>query len=211
MSSRTIIVTILAILVIIAGAALILVFLVKPGVSTGHPPKKTNSVSTIEPIAAQPGKLATYHSQSFPLSFQYPDGWIVEDTMGGITITSFKSDTGYSVGTVPEGGFQIDLSPSRKSTDTLNVWCRKPFEQDKFNKAMNLVISTTTDTLDRKGQIIAFDFKSQSDPSYNARVVCIEDNNTYIAIDASPLTASQLPLLNIIVDSVKADHDGRKF
>jgi hypothetical protein len=54
-------------------------------------------------------------------------------------------------------------------------------------------------------------FKSQRDSTYNARVICIEDNDTYISIYGYPLTAAQLPLLNIIVDSVKADHDGHKF
>jgi hypothetical protein len=60
--------------------------------------------------------------------------------MGGVTVASYKSDVGASIGTVPEGEFQIDLAPFKKSTKSLSAWCRKPLEQDKFNKTMDLVI-----------------------------------------------------------------------
>jgi hypothetical protein len=172
-----------------------------------------SSSTTFSTITVSPSSvtLAAYRSKTFPLSLQYPKNWIVDDTMGGVTITSYKSDVGASIGTVPKGGFQIDLAPFKKSAMSLGAWCRKPLDQDKFNKDMNLLISTSTEVFNRHDKIVAFDFTSQRDPTYNARVVCIEDNDAYIAINGYPLTASQLPLLKIIVNSVKADHDGRKF
>ena len=214
MSTR-IIKTVTTSLALLICAALVIVYFAKFPTPLKVPSEQiaTSTSLTYSPgaISTSSVELATYRSKTFPLTFQYPKDWIVDDTMGGVTITSYKSDVGASIGTVPEGGFQIDLAPFEKSAESLGVWCRKPFEQDKFNQAMDLVISTTTKLLDRDGNIIAFDFKSRRDSTYNARVVCVEDNNTYIAINGYPLTASQLPLLNIIVDSVKVDHDGQKF
>jgi hypothetical protein len=48
---------------------------------------KIGNVLAIEPITPQPGKFATYRSKNYPLSFQYPDGWIVDETPAGVTIT----------------------------------------------------------------------------------------------------------------------------
>lgn len=204
MTARQLITTIAIILAFSICATLVVVRLIKSPTATEVPSTQmaTSTISTSSPdtISTSSVALATYRSNTFPLTFQYPKDWIVDDTLGGVTITSLKSDVGASIGTVPEGGFQIDLAPFKKSAKSLGVWCRQPLEQDKFHGDMNLVISTSTEAFGRHDKIVAFDFTSQRDPTYNARVVCIEDNNTYIAIDGYPLTASQLPLLNIVVD-----------
>jgi hypothetical protein len=215
MSSRLTITTISLIIAIPVFAWFFVTHFIQPPTPVGVPNTQnalsSSATSSSITVSTSSVTLANYRSKTFPLSFQYPSNWIVEDTMGGVTITSYKSDTGASIGTVPEGGFKIDLGPFNKSTKPLEVWCREPLEQEKFNKVMHLVISTSTEVFGRHDKVVAFDFTSQRDPTYNARVVCLEDNETYIAIDGYPLTASQLPLLNVIVNSVKADHDGRKF
>lgn len=207
-SQRNIIITIFA---LISGAT-IFAFAVKPQSFLTTPKSQTATTSAESTIfSTSSAELATYHSKSFPISFQYPKGWIVDDTLGGIEITSSKEYVGNGIGTMPNGGFEVHLAPFKRLDNTLDVWCRKNIERDSSQGDMNFIISTSTDVFTRQSKIVAYDFRSQRDPAYNARVVCIEDNDTYIAIDGYPLTASQLPLLNIIVNSVKADHDGRKF
>ena len=64
-------------------------------------PSSQSATSSSNTISTSSVELAVFRSNTFPLTFQYPKGWIVDDTMGGVTVTSYKSDVGASIGTVP--------------------------------------------------------------------------------------------------------------
>jgi hypothetical protein len=160
----------------------------------GFDPQIIASTST-EPVN-------TFSSTVYKLSLKYPEGWSVDEGLGGITITSFKSYVGFGIGTLPHGTFQADITLVKRTPENLNAWCRRMLMQFATG-TYDLQIDTKSNAYAKYPDAVVYDFRSkQQSPDFNGRWLCFANEDSYVIVDAYPLDAPQLPVLGSILNTL---------
>lgn len=173
-------------------------FFLRPEGSSTHDlltPYKIASVTSTD--------FVWYESSSNRVSFQYPKDWFVDETLGGISISSFQSYSVPSVGIISEGLLMIDIARFPNPQQPLDVWCEGNLKRAIYHDALGGTINSSTNEYPDNAKLVSYDF--QRGPGFNGRWICLDRKDTFVEIVAYPLSLANVPALKQIILSLIVD------